>query len=152
MQPEEFKAIQNKFEQGIEKLQRLKRCIEHIQTQTGIILRIEGIDDKAGQLSFWFSGNRYYVKVRITDRDVDNMEPGFRVPIGWLDWGLYDEKNFRDAPIQSNFYDERGVLCEQEDDEFYCNFEDCTNERIKTGILITLNKLATRSIELNNLR
>ena len=148
MLPEELKTIQAKFRQGIEKLELLSQCLTNLAEKQGFDITIEGLDRTAGELTFWFSGARYYIHIRITDRDVDDMEPGFRVPMGQLDWGRY--YNGRETPDQTNYYDERGILCELEKEEFYCSFGDCDDPRVAMGITSVLKKMVTRTIAINN--
>lgn len=150
MQPEEFKAIQAKFRQGIEKLELVRRCLDNLAEKNDIDIAIEDLDKRSGELIFWFAGTKYYSRIRITDRDVDDMEPGFRVPIGLLDWGRYGIGAQNESPDQTNYYDERGILFEQEKEEFYCNFSNCDDPQVSRGLLGTLQKLATRTIAINN--
>ena len=150
MQQNELRAIETKFKQGIEKLQLLDACLQAFAKTAGLAASIKGIDREIGELQFLFSGMRFYVRVRITDRDVDDIGAEFRVPVGWLDWGRFDENGRREAPIQSNYFDERGILCEIEKEEFYCDFRSCDDERVHKGLLQKLSGLVGRTIALNN--
>ncbi len=151
MQPEEFKAIDAKFKQGLEKLERIKGCLRHLAEKEGIELPVDELDRRAGELAFWYAGTKYYVKIRITDQDVDDLEPGYRLPIGWLDWGRSSGSNRREPAEQSNYFDERTVLCEFEKEEFYATFLDCDDEKVKKALMHKLQKLASRTIAINNI-
>ena len=93
---------------------------------------------------------RFYIRVRITDRDVDDVGTEYRVPVGWLDWGRIDDNDDRETPTQSNFYDERGILCELDKQEFYCSFKSCDDDRIRQAMTRKLGALVGRTISLNN--
>jgi hypothetical protein len=150
MQPEEFKAIDQKFRQGLGKLEQLRTCMQQFAENQGVHLPLEDLDTTAGELAFWYAGTRYYVRVRISDRDVDDLEPGYRVPIGWLDWGRYAPSGARDQAEQSNYYDERGVLCDKEKEEFYCTLDDCSDSMVRDVLSSKLQRLVTRTIAINN--
>jgi len=150
MQESELTAISNKFTQGLEKLKRLEKCLEFLAGEMEFRLESHQIDPVRGELAFTFAGMRFYIRIRVTDRDVDDVGTEYRVPIGWLDWGRFDENDQREAPIQSNFYDDRGILCELEKDEFYCDFQSCSDDRVRRGIVLHLRSLVGRSIALNN--
>ena len=148
MELRELQSIQHKFDQGNAKLTLLSDCLLHINDKHEINLVVESIDQKRGELKFWFAGANYYAKVRISDRGIDDIGTSYRVPIGWIDWGRYSHD--ADPPIQSNFYDERGILCEEEKQEFYCSFEACDDEKTASVLIRTLQMLASRSIAVNN--
>ena len=150
MQPEEFKAIDTKFKLGLEKLERLQKCLQYLAQDEKVDLPMEPLDRKSGELIFWYAGTRYYIKIRITDRDVDDLEPGYRVPIGWLDWGRFSQGLVHEPAEQSNFYDERGILCDVDKEEFYCTFSDCGDERVKNGLMNKLHRLTAKTIAINN--
>ena len=150
MRQEELLAIQKKFEQGVEKLKLLKRCLATVTKGMGISINSESEDMAGGELRFWFAGMDFYVRIRITDRDVDDVGPEYRVAVGWLDWGCIDTDGTLDAPMLTDFYDERGILCELEREEFYCNFTDRDDQRVHESIRLKLGKLVGRSIAVNN--
>ena len=150
MQPEEFKSIQSKFRQGVEKLELVQQCLVNLAQNNDIDIAIDALDKRAGELTFWFAGTRYYVRIRITDRDVDDLEPGFRVPIGLLDWGRYGNRNQSETPDQTNYYDERGLLFELDKEDFYCGFSSCSDPRVVRSLTSVLQKLATRTIAISN--
>ena len=150
MQSEELKSIDGKFRQGVGKLHLLEKCLANFASRVGFSIAVRECDETRGELSFFFAGVRYYVRVRITDRDIDDIGAEFRVPVGWLDWGRFDENDVREAPIQSNYFDEPGILCEFEKEEFYCNFQDCEDDRVRRSLLLKLSKLVGRTIALNN--
>lgn len=149
--PDELKIIAVNFQQGIEKLTLLRVCLQALQKQHGYKLPIEGIDKNAGELIFWFAGSKYYVKIRITDKDVDEQQPEYKVPIGWLDWGRFNGDGLRETPENTNYFDDRGILCELEKEEFYDDFKDCGDERIIRSLTQKLQKLVSRALTINNL-
>ncbi len=152
MELEELRGMQKKFKQGLEKLELLKSCLTALHRQTGIEVQADTIDRRAGELSFWCAGTGYYVRIRLTDRGIDNIGTDYHVPIGWLDWGRRGPGGGREAPEQSNYYDERGILCTLEKDEFYCNLQNCDEEKLSKGLLYTLQRLVGRTIAVNNAR
>jgi hypothetical protein len=152
MELEELRGMQNKFKQGLEKLELLKSCFTALHRQTGIEVEVDTIDRRAGELSFWYAGTGYYVKIRLTDRSIDNIGTDYHVPIGWLDWGRRRPDRDRETPEQSNYYDERGILCTLDNDEFYCNLQNCDEEKLRKGLLYTLQRLVGRTIAANNAR
>lgn len=150
MDTEELKALQAKFHQGVEKLNLIKGCLAGLKQRAGLEVPTEEVSLREGELCFWFAGQRYYVRIRLTDRGVDNVGADFNVPIGWLDWGRFSPQGTREAPEQSNYFDDRGILCELEKDAFYCNFKDCEDDRLLKGMLLKLQRLAGRTIAINN--
>jgi hypothetical protein len=150
MQQSELVAISGKFRQGLERLKRLEKCLEVLAGELKLSIDSHQIDSERGELVFVFAGMSFYIRIRVTDRHVDDVGTEYRVPIGWLDWGRLDENDRRDAPIQSSFYDDRGILCEFGKEEFYCSFDDCSDERARRGMLVYLSTLVGRSIALNN--
>ena len=150
MELDEMKALQGKFKQGLEKLELIKSCLGKLKKQTGLEVEADPVDSQEGLLTFWFTGTRYYVKIRLTDRGVDNIDTEYNVAIGWLDWGRYGIEGNREAPDQSNYFDERGILCEMEKEEFYCNFQNCNEEKLRRAMLYKLQRLVGRSITVNN--
>ena len=150
MDTQELKAIQSKFEQGLAKLDLLSRCLSHLGESQGLALEVESVETKQGELGFWFAGTRYAVRIRITDRGIDDVGPSYRVPVGWLDWARGAESGDSGPALQSNYYDDRGILCEEEKQEFYCNFESCDDSRVVGGLARTLQKLASHTIAVNN--
>lgn len=152
MDTEELKALQAKFHQGMEKLGLIRSCLAGLQQRAGLEVATEEVDPRQGELCFWFAGQRYYVRVRLTDRGVDNVGAAYNVPIGWLDWGRFSAQGVREAPEQSNYFDDRGILCELEKEEFYCNFRDCEDQRLLKGMLLKLQRLVGRTIAVNNAR
>lgn len=152
MDIEELQALQGKFRQGVEKLTLLGECLEHIISRHGLDLRVEGIDEREGEMDFWFAGTRYYVRVRLTDRSVGDVGAAYSVPIGWLDWGRYNSINQRQMPEQTNYYDERGILCELDKEEFYFNLQHCDEERLLKGFVQRLQRLVGRTIAMNNVQ
>jgi hypothetical protein len=150
MEMDEMKAVQGKFKQGLDKLDLIKTCLSNLNKQTGLDVEVDSLDKREGILTFWFAGTRYYVKIRLTDRGIDNIGTDYNVAIGWLDWGRFDAGDTREAPEQSNFFDERGILCKMEKEEFYCNFQDCDEEKLRMGMLYKLQRLVGRTIAVNN--
>lgn len=150
IQPDELVAVGTKYKQGLEKLRLLQKCLDLLPKSSNIDLISDGIDEKRGEFAFWFAGTRYYVRIRVTDQNVEESPEEYRVPIGWLDWGRYGTDGRSGAPEQSNFFDERGVLCDFEKEQFYCNLEDCGQDRLKRALMGKLQKLVTRSVALNN--
>jgi hypothetical protein len=150
MELDEMKAVQGKFKQGLEKLELIKSCLAKLNKQTGLEVEAGPVDSREGLLPFWFAGTRYYVRIRLTDRGVDNIGTDYNVAIGWLDWGRYGAEGKRDAPEQSNYFDERGILCQMEKEEFYCNFQNCNEEKLRKAMLYKLQRLVGRTITVNN--
>ena len=75
----------------------------------------------------------YYVCVRITDRDIDDIGSEYRISVDLLDCGRIDDKGDPETQIQSNYYDDQGILCELEKEEFYCDFSNCDDDRVLGG-------------------
>ena len=121
MDVDQLKGLQVKFRQGVEKLELLGACLEQLGRAQGLDLRVLGVDAEEGELGFRFAGTRYYVRARLTDRSVGDPGMSYSVPMGWLDWGRYNASGLREAPEQSNYYEERGMLCDLDKDEFYCS-------------------------------
>ena len=150
MELDEMKAVQGKFKQGLEKLEFIKICLDTLKKQTDLDVEADPVDQREGVLTFWFAGTRYYVKIRLTDRGVDNIGTDYNVAIGWLDWGRIGTAGTREAAEQSNYYDERGILCEIEKEEFYCNFQNCDEEKLRRAMLYKMQRLVGRTITVNN--
>jgi hypothetical protein len=150
MELDEMKAVQEKFEQGLERLELIKSCLAKLKKQTDLEVDADPVDKREGLLTFWFAGTRYYVKIRLTDRGVDNIGTDYNVAIGWLDWGRYGATGAPQAPEQFNFFDDRGILCEMEKEEFYCNFQNCNEEKLRRAMLYKLQRLVGRTITVNN--
>ena len=150
MDLEEVKAIQKKFVQGVEKLKKLKTCLSEICSREGIKVETGAIETRDGVFSFWFAGSRYYVKIRISDRALEDIGTAQKVPLGWLDWGRYNESGSRETGLYTNFFDDKGLLCEAEKEEFYCDLADCSKEKLRRGMLAILQKLVDRTITVNN--
>jgi hypothetical protein len=150
MELDEMEAMQGKFKQGLEKLELIKSCLAKLKKRTNLDVETEPVDKREGILTFWFAGTRYYAKIRLTDRGVDNIGTDYNVAIGWLDWGRFGAAGNREAPEQSNFFDERGILCEIEKEEFYCNFQNCNEEKLNRTMLYKLQRLVNRTITANN--
>ena len=152
MDTEQLKELQVKFRQGVEKLELLGACLEQLGRAQGLELRVLGVDAEEGELDFRFAGTRYYVRARLTDRSVGDPGMSYSVPMGWLDWGRYSSGGLREAPEQSNYYEERGILLELDKDEFYCNLSSCEEERLQRGLLQKLARLVGRTVAQNNAR
>ena len=150
MELDEMKAVQGKFKQGLEKLEFIKTCMAKLKKQTDLDVEVDQLDKREGILTFWFAGTRYYVKIRLTDRGVDDIGTDYNVAVGWLDWGRFGAGGNREVPEQSNYFDERGVLCEIEKEEFYCNFENCDEEKLRRAMLYKMQRLVGRTITVNN--
>ena len=150
MELDEMKAVQGKFKQGLEKLELIKSCLAKLKKQTGLEVEAGPVDSREGLLTFWFAGTRYYVNTRLTDRGVDNIGTDYNVAIGWLDWGRFGTEGKRESPEQSNYFDERGILCQMEKEEFYCNFQNCNEEKLRKAMLYKLQRLVGRTITVNN--
>jgi hypothetical protein len=115
-------------------------------------LTVLGVDAGEGELTFRFAGTRYYVRVRLTDRSVGDPGMSYSVPMGWLDWGRYGASGLREPAEQSNYYEERGILCDLDKDEFYCSLANFEDPRLQNGLLQKLARLAARTIAQNNAR
>jgi len=150
MELDEMKAVQGKFKQGLEKLDFIKSCLAKLKKQTDLDVDVDQLDKREGVLTFWFAGTCYYVKIRLTDRGVDNIGTDYNVAVGWLDWGRFAAGGNREAPVQSNYFDERGILCEIDKEEFYCNFQNCNEEKLRKAMLYKLQRLVGRTITVNN--
>lgn len=150
MELDELKAVQGKFKQGLEKLELIKSCLAKLKKQTDLEVEADPVDKREGILTFWFAGTRYFVKIRLTDRDIDNIGTDYNMTIGWLDWGCFGLEGNRETPEQSNYFDERGILCEMEKEEFYCNFQNCNEEKLRKAMLYKLQRLVGRTIIVNN--
>ena len=150
MELDEMKAAQGKFKQGLEKLELIRSCLSKLKKQTDLEVEADPVDNREGILTFWFAGTRYYVKIRLTDRDIDNIGTDYNMTIGWLDWGCFGLEGNRETPEQSNYFDERGILCEMEKEEFYCNFQNCNEEKLRKAMLYKLQRLVGRTIIVNN--
>ena len=83
----------------------------------------------------------YYVCVRITDRDIDDIGSEYRISEYLLDCGRINDKGDPETQIQSNYYDHQGVLCELEIKEFYCDFSNCDDDHVLGGMGLNLSKL-----------
>jgi len=150
MELDEMKGVQGKYKQGLEKLELVKTCLTKLKKQTGLEVEADSVDNREGMVAFWFAGAKYYVKIRLTDRGIDNVGTDYNVAIGWLDWGRFTDGGSRESPEQSNYYDERGILCELEKEEFYCNFKNCDEEKLRKAMLYKLQRLVGRTIAVNN--
>jgi hypothetical protein len=76
----------------------------------------------------------------------------YSVPMGWLDWGRYGPGGLREPPEQSNYFEERGMLCDLDKDEFYCSLRSFEDERLQKGLLQKLARLVGRTVAQNNAR
>jgi hypothetical protein len=152
MDADQLKELQVKFRQGVEKLELLGACLEKLGRAQGLDLKVLGVDAEEGELAFRFAGTRYYVRARLTDRSVGDPGMSYSVPMGWLDWGRYGAGGLREAPEQSNYYEERGMLCDLDKDEFYCNLSSFEDERLQRGLLQKLTRLVRRTVAQNNAR
>ena len=150
MELDEMKSVQAKFKQGLEKLDLIRSCLAKLNKQAGLEVEADSVDKREGSLDFWFAGTKYYVKIRLTDRGIDNVGTDYNVAIGWLDWGRCDPAGNRLTPEQSNYFDERGILCEMEKEEFYCNFQNCSEDKLRRAMLHKLQRLVGRTITVNN--
>ena len=113
-------------------------------------MNIETVDTVNGELTFYLAGAHYYVRIRITDRSIEDIGTDYKVPIGWLDWGTFDINDNRQKHLQSNYFDERGILCDMEKEEFYCDFSNCDDPRIRQGLLLKFQRLVGHTIAQNN--
>jgi hypothetical protein len=152
MDVDQLKGLQVKFRQGVEKLELLGKCLQQLARSQGMDLRVSGVDAEEGELGFRFAGTRYYVRTRLTDRSVGDPGMSYNVPMGWLDWGRYNASGLREPAEQSNYYEERGILCDVDKDEFYCSFTSCEDERLQRGLLQKLARLVGRTVAQNNVR
>ena len=146
----EIKAVAAKFKQGLEKLELLKMCMASFASAEGLPITAGAVDEGIGELTFYFAGMRFYIRIRVADRDVDDVGTEYRVPIGWIDWGRIGPDGAYHEPDQSNFFDERGILCELEKEEFYCSFQNCEDERAVRGMASRFSQLISRAITINN--
>ncbi len=152
MDVEQLKGLQIKFRQGLEKLELLGACLEKLGRSQGLDLRLQGVQAEEGELCFLFAGTRYYVRLRLTDRSVGDPGMSYSVPMGWLDWGRYSAGGQREPPEQSNYFEERGLLCDLDKDEFYCSLRSFEDERLQKGLLQKLARLVGRTVAQNNAR
>ena len=152
MDVEQLKGLQVKFRQGVEKLELLGKCLEKLGRSQGLDLSVLGVDAEHGELKFRFAGTRYYVCARLTDRSVGDPGMSYSVPMGWLDWGRYGATGLREPAEQSNYYEERGMLCDLDKDEFYCSLASFEDERLQRGLLQKLARLVGRTVAQNNVR
>jgi len=152
MDVDQLKGLQVKFRQGVEKLHLLGKCLEKLGRDQGLDLRVLSVEEEEGELVFRFAGTRYYVRARLTDRSVGDPGMSYSVPMGWLDWGRYGTSGQREPTEQANYYEERGILCDLDKDEFYCNFTSCEDERLQRGLLQKLTRLVGRTVAQNNVR
>ena len=143
----ELKALQGKFQQGLERLHQLSRCLQEVSTRNDVRVSVEPVDEVSGELPFWFAGTRYYVRIRLTDRSVDDVGVEYSVPMGWLDWGRYGDTQ---KAQQSDFYDDKGVLCESEKVPYHCDLSDCGSSQLEQGLLHTVQRLVARTVAVNN--
>jgi hypothetical protein len=150
MDVEQLRGLQLKFRQGQEKLELLGGRLDRLGKAQGLDIRVLGIDGEEGELTFRFAGTKYYVRVRLTDRNSGDPGMSYAVPMGWLDWGRFSLEGRREAPEQSNYYEERGLLLEVDKDQFYCSFQSCDDERLTRGLLQKLERLVGRTLALNN--
>jgi hypothetical protein len=150
MEREELKSVQSKFNQGLEKLELVRNCLLRLAEIGSVEMDIAAVDKQRGELTFFLAGGRYYVRIRITDRSIEGVGADYNVPIGWFDWGAFDINEVRQKQIQSNYFDERGILCDMEKEEFYCDFSDCDDPRIQEGLMLKLQRLVGRTIARNN--
>ena len=150
MDLEELKGLEAKFQQGLERLRELSKCLETVGARRGLALETGDIDKRQGELSFWFAGTRYYVRVRLTDRTIDDVGMPYGAPIGWLDWGRCDADGRPDRVEQSDFYDGKGVMCESERQAFHSDLKDCDDRRLEQALLHTLQRLVSKTIAVNN--
>ena len=154
---EELKAMQAIFRDGLEKLSLLKTYLADTKARNALDIEIEKVNERDGVLNFWFAGTKYYVKARITDRNIDDrgLEDDigleYRVPIGWLDWGGYNSRDQREIPEQSDYYDDRGILCNLDQEEFYCSLQPGDN-RLEKVLLQKLQRLVGKTVAMNNSR
>ena len=147
---DELRLLQGVFKTGHGKLEAIAGYIEKVRKENSLDFLVDGIDEKKGELTFWFAGTQYYTKIRLTDRDVEDVGPEYRAPMGWLDWGRCNRFGRMEPPEQSNFYDEKGILCELDGKEYFCNMQTSANEQIMTVLLNTLSKLIRKTIAVNN--
>jgi hypothetical protein len=152
MDIEQLKGLQVKFRQGVEKLGLLGKCLEQLGRSQGLDLRVLGVDAEEGELDFRFAGTRYYVRARLTDRSVGDPGMSYSVPMGWLDWGRYGASGLREPAESSNYYEERGILCDLDKEEYYCSLADFEDERLQRGLMQKLARLAARTVAQNNAR
>ena len=152
MDTEQLKEMQVKFRQGLEKLDLLGKCLAMVGQAQQLELHLLGLDSVEGEFAFRFAGTKYYVRIRLTDRQVGYPGAAYSVPTGWLDWGRYGLDGRREPPEQTNYFEERGILVDLDKDEFYCNFASCEDERLQRGLLQKLSRLVERTIAQNNVR
>jgi hypothetical protein len=152
MDVEQLKGLQIKYRQGLEKLEMLGKCLAKIGQAQGLDVRVLGVNGEEGELTFRFAGTKYFVRVRLTDRSVGDPGMSYAVPMGWLDWGRFARGGQREAPEQTNYFEEQGILCDVDKDQFYCNFQNCDDERLTRGLLQKLERLVGRTVALNNVQ
>ncbi len=152
MDLDELKALEIKFQQGLERLRELSDCLKTVGARADIALETDDIDERQGELPFWFAGARYYVRIRLTDRTIDDVGVPYGAPIGWLDWGRYGADGRPDRAEQSDFYDSQGVMCESEKQAFHGDLKTCGDKRLEQALLHTMQRLVSRTIAVNNAR
>ena len=153
MELEELKALQAIFRDGLEKLSLLETCLADIKARNGLDIQIAELNERGGFLTFWFAGTLYYIQIRITDRNIDDtgredIGVEYRVPIGWLDWGRHDNRGRPEIPDQSNYYDDRGILCNLDKEEFYCSLQP-GDTRLEKVLLQKLQRLVGKTVAMN---
>ena len=150
MDMEELKGLEAKFQQGLERLQELSVCLKTMGARAGVTLETDDIDMRSGELPFWFAGARYFVRVRLTDRTIDDVGVSYGAPIGWLDWGRYGIDGRAERAERSDFYDSQGVMCESEKQAFHGDLKRCDDKRLEQALLHTLQRLVSKTIAVNN--
>jgi len=85
MERSELKNVQSKFKQGLKKLELLQACLRRLAEEGIAEISVKNIDNESGELLFRYAGTCYYIRIRITDRGIENVGPEYNVPIGWLD-------------------------------------------------------------------
>ena len=147
---EELKALETKFQQGLERLQELSSCLKTVGARVGLTLETNDVDMQRGELSFCLAGTRYFVRVRLTDRTIDDVGVSYAAPMGWLDWGRYGVADRAERVEQSDFYDSQGVMCESERQAFHGDLKACDDTRLEQALLHTLQRLVSKTIAMNN--
>ena len=150
MEKEEFGALDGRFKQGLEKLESIRERLADLAGRLGVDIEAEPLCRREGELAFWFAGTRYYARLRIADRSLDDGGAPVTVPIGWIDWGQYDLSGLHGTVDQSTYFDDRGVLFVVDREEIYCDVGRRDDALAARALLSRLSRLVTRTMAVNS--
>lgn len=152
MEKEEFRALEGRFKQGLEKLELIRARLADLAGRLGVGIDTEPLRGREGEVVFWFAGARYYARVRIADRSLDDGGPPVTVPIGWIDWGQFDLSGAHGAADQSTSFDDRGVLFVVDKEEVYCDVGRSDDPVVGRALSSLLSRLVARAMAANSSR